>query len=263
MRWLLIVVQLLAVVPAALASDWKDNEIKLMPPYCAARLHRTSQEQFQHWQNVLGPDFLHTHHFCNGIGYINRSYSARSAQDKSFALQSAVNEISYVVKRASPTYSLMPEVYLNRGLALSLMKKDAQAIVDMRKALELNPAFVRGYSMLADQYVALKQKDEALQVVTEGLRHVPENKRLQDLYVKLGGKPPFPEPVNPKSTAPVEPVDAGARPDAAVERARDTAAQSNATPGGEKVAEPSASQPAAKPQIGTPTNPWCRFCPDQ
>ena len=70
-----------------------------------------------------------------------------------------------MVSHASPTYSLMPEVYLNRGLVLSLMGNHGGAITDLKKALELNPKLVRAYTLASDIHAKLKQKDEALAVV--------------------------------------------------------------------------------------------------
>ena len=61
--------------------DWTDAEIKAMPPYCEARLKRVPG-QFEYWNKILGPDFIHTHHYCYGLGYINRYYRARTPSAK-------------------------------------------------------------------------------------------------------------------------------------------------------------------------------------
>lgn len=239
--------------PALAAYQWTDREIKSMPPYCAARLNKESPQQYKHWENVLGPDFLHTHHYCEALGYINRYYVANTAPDKAGMLQGAIGHLRYMVNHASPTYSLMPEIYLNRGQVFSLMKKDAEAIADMRKAFELNPKLARAYSMLADQYTQLNQRDNALKVVTEGLRHIPDSKTLQRLYVKLGGQLPYPEPAAPQAATPVASPTESTAVETFPEPVPDAATKNNV---------PSDVQPAPKPKIGTPSNPWCRFCPE-
>lgn len=227
-------------------ADWTDAEIKAMPPYCEARLKRLPG-QYEHWSRILGPDILHTHHFCYGLGSINRYYRARSPQEKRFHLNNANGDLTYMVSHASPTYSLMPEVYLNRGLVLSLMNDYGGAINDLRKAVELNPRLVRAYTLASDIHAKLNQKGEALKVVTEGLRHVPDSSVLQRIYKERGGKLPYPEPIARAVEEP--PVPAQAQ-------------QGGEIADKDGQLQDAAQQAPATPKIGSPTNPWCRFCPE-
>ncbi len=239
-----------------------------MPPYCAARLHKYPAE-VDHWRNVLGPDYLHTHHFCYAIGFINRYYGAKSARSKTFNLQNAMGNLNYMIANASPTYSLMPDVYMYRGLVHSLTKKDGAAITDIRKAIELDPKLTRAYSMAADIYTKLNKKDEALKLATDGLRYNPDSAVLQRLYLKLGGKLPYPEPVAKQESAPpAAPAESKAD-----DTAPDMAAENGPTQQPAPVAAPepaiqdsekagSATPPDTQP-IGSTSNPWCRFCPPE
>jgi len=59
-----------------------------------------------------GRTFIHTHHYCSGLAQINRYYRARTRQQKTYSLQGANGALSYMVSHASPSYSLMPDVYL-------------------------------------------------------------------------------------------------------------------------------------------------------
>lgn len=250
----------------AMASQWTDSEIKGMPPYCAARLHKDPARDDE-WRNALGPDYLHTHHYCYAIGFIGRYYGARTDRSKAFNLQSALGNLNYMVSNASPTYRLMPEVYLNRGLVYSLQKKDGAAIADMHKAIELDPRLTRAYSMAADYYVKLNKKDTALKLVTDGVRHNPDSTVLQRLYVKLGGRLPYPEPVAQQEQIPEPPA------------SQENAAQQDKLPGNASgpempppalpaadaasTAERAAGDAPAAPNLGSPSNPWCRFCPPE
>jgi tetratricopeptide (TPR) repeat protein len=250
-------------LPAAHA-DWSDAEIKAMPAYCEARLKRLPG-QYEHWSQILGPDFLHTHHLCYGLGSINRYYRSRSPQEKIFNLNNANGDLTYVISHASPSYSLMPDAYLNRGLVLSLMGNNGGAIMDLNKALELNPKLARAYTLVSDIYVKLNKKGEALAVVTDGLRQVPDSPALQRLYKERGGKLPYPEPIARAAEAPAVPAQArreeetaeGAKPQDAVQLAPASPAPEVAGDGGRADV-----QAPATPKIGSPTNPWCRFCPD-
>lgn len=252
----------------AQASKWTDSEIQAMPPYCAARLKKDPAE-YRRWQGILGPDFLHTHHFCYALGFINRHYVARTRLAKATTLNDAMGNLNYMISHASPTYSLMPEVYLNRGLVYSLMKKDAEAINDILKAVELDPRLARGYTLAAEHYTRLKLNDKALAIVTEGLRQIPDNPGLRRLYGKLGGQLPYPEPAARKAEAAALPP-SGASPTEAsptettAGAGRDTAVPQETAPAAEagaQVKEGAAITAPTSPEIGTARNPWCRFCP--
>jgi tetratricopeptide (TPR) repeat protein len=249
----------------AVASGWTDAEIMAMPPYCEAKLKHVPGK-YEYWARQLGPDFLHTHHYCYGLGYISRYYHARSRQQKQFNLNNAIGTLNYMESHASPSYSLMPDVYLNRGLVYSLMGNYSKAILDVKKALELNPKLVKAYALAADTYIKLNQKNEALAVVTDGLRHVPDSSVLQRLYKERGGKLPYPEPLARAAETPLAPAEEGregetaegAKPQDAIQAAPPGPAPEAAGSEGVRAED----QAPAAPQIGSPTNPWCRFCPD-
>jgi tetratricopeptide (TPR) repeat protein len=256
-RFLFFLLLMLAggVMPA-MAGQWTDTEIRSMPPYCAARLHKNSAQE-NHWRSVLGPDYLHTHHFCAAIGYINRYYAARTARSKTFNLQNAMGNLNYMIAHASPDYSLMPEVYLNRGQVHAFMKKDGAAIMDMLKAIELGPHLTRAYSMAADYYVKMNNKDKALSVVTEGVRRNPDSTVLKRLYGELGGQLPYPEPVAEQAPAPEAQAAQGKAVQPEIPLSVPVMSDSAST------AEPATGDTPVTPKIGSPSNPWCRFCPPE
>jgi len=232
-----------------------DSEMASLPPYCMARF-KSGQDspEYKMWEGKLGKDFLHTHHYCAGINFINRYYRSRSQQDKRFNLNQAQNNLQYMVANADPGYSLMPDVYLNLGVVHSLTNQTAQAITHFNKAIELNPRQPKAYNALSDYYVKTKQSAKALAIVTTGLRHNPDTKSLQRRYTELGGKLPYPEPVEPTPAVDIETAKSEEPP---------TPTPSSVEP----AASPTTVQPAplesiAEPQIGSPTNPYCRFCPD-
>jgi hypothetical protein len=89
---------------------------------------------------------------------------------------------------------------------------------------------------------------------------------LQRLYKERGGKLPYPEPLARAAEAPVAPAQAiregetaeGEKPQDAVQLAPASPAPEAAGGGGGRAED----QAPATPKIGSPTNPWCRFCPD-
>jgi tetratricopeptide (TPR) repeat protein len=259
------------VIPAV--GDWNDPrirpftdaELKALPPYCAPRLLRTPG-QYEHWREILGQDYDHTHHYCEGLGYLNRSYRARSQQESKDLLRQAEIGIGYLIHQAQPTYSLMPEAHLNLGLVLSLLGNNGGAIKELNKALELNPNLLRAYILASDIYIEMKQKNEALTMISEGLRHVPDSNVLRRMYKEQGGKLPYPEPINRSAETRTLPGQARgegetakreSEPQDPAQRAAGTSAPDATASGGRSDAETPAT-----PKIGSPTNPWCRFCPD-
>lgn len=236
----------------------RDDEIKMLPPLCLIKLRKEKSPEYQVAQETYGPDFMHVHHYCAGINFINRYYRATSSQDKRFVLQEAMGNLSYMVKHAQPDFVLMPDVYLQRGITYSLQKKTGEALADMQKAIELNPKQARSYSVLADLYEDLKLRDKALATVSEGLRHLPNSKLLQRRYDALGGKKPYPEPIAPEAapeTSEAKPKEDALSP-AAIRAKREGDAQAPAA-STEAGAAPAATPPTV---IGTPRNPWCRYC---
>ena len=251
-----------------LASQWTDSEVKAMPPYCMARLDRDESME-AHWQSVLGPAYLHAHHYCYAIGFLNRYYKSRTTRDKSFNLQSAMTNMNYVIARVDSTFVLLPEIYMNRGLVQSLMKKDGAALTDFLKAIELDPGLARAYSMAGEIYVKLKKNDEALKLATEGLRHSPDSTVLKRLYLSLGGKEPYPEPAakpQGESAAPSTESGGGESTASAPIEPVSPPQEGQATPPADQASRPpeaSGATTPAEPAIGSPSNPWCRFCPPE
>lgn len=229
-------------------AEWRpsDTEMSRLPAYCKARFAEGSPE-FASWRNTLGQDFIHVHHYCAGLNFINRSFGITSKNDREGTLIAAVREIDYVLKHSSPSFSLIPEMYMYRGIANSLMKRDTDAFSDASKAVEKNPRLAKAYHLLADHYERIQEKSRALEIVIIGLQHNPSSKSLQKRYLELGGKLPYPEPIQQatpnKGTAPTEEekpkVDESTRPPV-------------------KATE----EPPPQTNIGSPSNPYCRFCTD-
>ena len=232
------------------AADWAPNkaEMATLPPYCAARFDERSAA-FQTWKSTMGGDFIHVHHYCAGLNFVNRARGMASAKDRRGVLGAAVRNFDYILTHTQPDFYLRAEALMNRGIAMSMLQKPGEAVGNLRQAIEMNPRLPRAYMTLADLYDQQKNRGKALETVTAGLRHNPDAKSLQRRYTELGGKLPYPVPIEPAAAAPAK-ADEVAAP-AAAEPA--VAAPVAATP---------AAEPAAAPKIGSPTNPYCRFCPD-
>jgi tetratricopeptide (TPR) repeat protein len=250
---------LLPVAPAL--AEWTPSpaEMAALPAYCTAKFNEgANPEAAKVWRENMGSNFTHIHHYCAGLNFVNRARGMASDKDKLGTLGAAMTNFDYILQYTQADFYLRPEVLMNRGIALSMLHRDGEAIGELLKSIELDPKQPRAYVTLADLYEKQKNRSKALDTVTAGLRHNPDTKSLQRRYTELGGKLPYPAPVQPAaaadSTAPatVTPTPAGADPAGSAAGASATATPT-VTP---------AVDPAAAPKIGSPKNPYCRFCPD-
>lgn len=238
----------MAISPAPSGAEYAT-----LPPYCKVKVENPDPVANKIWSDKFGGEnWGSMHHYCYGLNYlINRYYRARTPQDRAWMLGEAVSNISYTLKAATPGFTLLPEMHFNRGKALHLLGRDPEAISDWLKAKILNPEYVATYIALADYYAEIKQQGKALEIISEGLRHVPASKGLQRRYQELGGKRLFPQPYE-------RPVEQNAASE--TKAATDTTAMDKTTPDTKETETPKPAE--TKPAIGMPGNPYCRFCPD-
>ena len=202
------------------------------------------------------------YHYCDSLIHLYRAESSygRSGRRQGEAKE-ALGGIEYTLRwllKYEPNHPLIPDLRLSLARALFLSDDYGRAITETQKILESNPNHIQAYGTLIDVYQKIDMKNKALKVAEEGLRHVPDSKRLQRNYLELGGKMPFPAPhvATPKDVD-VVPPPAATAPDIPAEASGPTAApsvaDSKATP--PEIATPPGSEEAK------PKNPWCRFCP--
>lgn len=108
----------------------------------------------------------------------------------------AIEEIDFTVQFVPRDFILMPEMMLNRGKALTRLKKAEAAMMDFQKAIELKPDYWPPYLEIAGYHVSIGSKAKAIEVLQEGLRNAPDAKALKLRLVELGGAMPLPNPEN-------------------------------------------------------------------
>jgi hypothetical protein len=229
-----------------------EHEYATLPPYCREKIEKKNPAENKMWSDRFGANtWLHMHHYCQGLNDINRYYLENDRTRRNDLLFSAVNQFDYMVGHLPTDSILLADVYQNRGHAQLMLRNAVDGVTDLQKALDLNPRISQAYLLLADQFESWKKRDKALQVVTDGLRNIPDSKVLQQRYRELGGKQPYPTPYE----VPVEQNTASK-----TKVGTETAAADKATPN--SSAPHAAKPPEGNPSIGMPGNPYCRFCPD-
>lgn len=216
------------------------------------------------WSRMVQGDqnWSHMHHYCDCLRFTNRAYSAlgKDKQAVAYNLGEAMGGCNYVISHTTPDFSFLPEIFLQKGVIYSLQGKDSLAAAEYLRAINGNNKLARAYVGMADFFIKANDKKQALEIVTKGVINNPESKALKRMYKELGGAMPYP--------APAEPI-AGAPGKKSGEEVKNTPATApDPSPAQDKLEKQEAIQAVADSlaetpgKIGSPTNPWCRFCPD-
>jgi tetratricopeptide (TPR) repeat protein len=215
------------------------GELTLLPPYCPhtqiiSKRYGRKQSATKHdaatkpFVDLYGPDFWHLHHYCFGLTAALRAEKQFKPSDRQDQLIKSIFQYDYVIQRVGQGSLVLPELHLQKGISLIKLKRGEEAVHQLKLAIQLNPDFAQPYIELSNYYADSGKKALALQTLEEGLTISPDTTSLKQRYAELGGTKTFVSPQ--KETAP------------------ERAAQDNEAP---RVEE----------QIGSPTNPYCRFCP--
>lgn len=213
---------------------------------CKARIAGRDTSDLRNWQ--------HMHHFCDGLRFYNRAMaSTNNRMEFNSYIGTSIKSFDYVLSHTSPDFEMRPEVIAEKARSLALAGRKAEAVMLYTGVVLQTPKYVPAYLYLADYYAGSNRK-KALELVSQGLSHNPGTKSLQRRYTELGGKLPYPAPIEP---APVETP--AAKPDEAV-------APTPTSPAEPATDQPTTvapvAEPAAPPKVGSPKNPYCRFCAD-
>lgn len=208
-------------------------------------------------------------HYCDGLRFTDRAYSAiGNKQEMRYFLEVAIDNFNYVLGHTKDDDVLLGKAHVGKAQALKLAGRRGEAAGEYIKALRYDPSSSAIYLALADIYQQMGDKPKALEMVTEGLRHSPNSKGLKRRYTELGGKLPYPEAATKNmsaeitGTAPPSGEATAQTADALSEQIKvktEGTAEAEAAPAS---AQTTPAEPVAAPKIGSPKNPYCRFCTD-
>ncbi|CAH1202348.1 Tetratricopeptide repeat-containing protein [Candidatus Nitrotoga sp. BS] len=238
--------QALAVLPYKATAA----EISILPRICQAKLNFNPATDRQ-YPGKVGPDWQHFHHYCYALVFFNRykgSFSNKS--DQQFYFQSAIGEFEYIFEHSSPTFWMRPEMHVQKGKLFAAVKRNFEAESEFQQALQINPNYVQAYVALSYFYKNTGQKSKYITALEQALQLAPNSKSMQRRYKQVTGKTFTPPPPTVERAAQDAPT-----PMPVVQAAETSEVNLPTT-------QPvSASPPVVVPEkIGTPTNPYCRFC---
>ena len=168
----------------ALADDYliTESEARRLPPFCLG----LSIGNFEIKAQVLRQDIpvpgRDASHFCHGMKSIIRG----DRGDKK-GYEDAVKEFEYIQGRSATISEneLLDSASLYKAEALGKLGKTGPALQEYNKAIQLNPYYHQAYGRLADFYLKLGKKQEALDTVNTGLKYSPNSKGLRKRLQKL------------------------------------------------------------------------------
>lgn len=169
------------------------REIAMLPPYC--KYTQDFQERVpggsdwtatQRWKTVLGPTYIHTHHYCWGLMKTNRGVLlARSDATRRFYLSDSITEFDYVITRSPIDFVLLPEILSRKGENLVRLGRGPAAILAFEQALQVKPGYWPPYAHMSDYFKQVGETHKAREMLERGLSNVPDalalKRRLEEL----------------------------------------------------------------------------------
>jgi len=169
MNKLLIFFTLLIISQLSFAEyAFTANEVLQLPPFCRGLSLGNFQADAKKLKKKMRVPGQHTQHFCHGMKAILR---------KNY--ETAVSEFEYVEEHSTKRHALIPATHLYKAEALGHLGNVGAALAEYNKAIRLKKKYTQAYSRLADYYLTLKQKNNAIETIKLGLKYAPHSKSLK------------------------------------------------------------------------------------
>jgi tetratricopeptide (TPR) repeat protein len=156
------------------------SEARLLPPFCMGLSIGNFREDAKSLKQNISMPGEHTQHFCHGMKSLIRG---DRGDKKSY--ETAISEFDYVQEHSTSQHDLMDSVSLYKAEALGKLGKTGPAITEYNKAIQLNNKYHQAYARLADYFLTLGMKQDAIETIKMGLRYSPESKGLKNRLHKL------------------------------------------------------------------------------
>lgn len=102
------------------------SELAMLPEACQVRLgvdYKKNPAVKSAWSSRFGKDvWIHIHHYCHGLKFLNRAQFGQKSQHRSFYLQSAIREFDYVLDKWPQGSQLVGEAQAKKAQAELLLK---------------------------------------------------------------------------------------------------------------------------------------------
>ena len=135
--------------------------------------------EIEHWKNVMGPTFIHMHHYCYGLMATNRAvYLSPTREARNHNLGISIEEFDYVIQRAPADFGLLPEMYTRKGENLISLDRGAAGVGALQRAIDIKPDYWPAYAAMSDYYKDVGAYAKARDWLQKGLAESPDTKPL-------------------------------------------------------------------------------------
>jgi tetratricopeptide (TPR) repeat protein len=126
------------------------------------------------WAELMGPVFVHLHHYCWALMATNRAnFMSRTPQERQHNLFDSLGDFDYVIQRSPKDFGLLPEIYTHKGENLLQMERVSDGMAALEHAIELKSEYWEAYAAISDYYRNKGQLGKAREWAEKGLAVAP------------------------------------------------------------------------------------------
>lgn len=185
MKYILFITALLINTQNVFAQDAFEGErisaieMFTLPPFCRALSEGHYQESAKPLRIKMKLPGSHSHHFCAGLKYfLRQNYNGAIKEFQYVEAHSANNQIE-------PTYA--PSA-LYHAESLNYIGNTQGALNQYNKAIEIDKKYGQAYLKLANYYLKLNMKPQAIETLEKGIKNASKTKFLQKKLDKIKTK---------------------------------------------------------------------------
>ena len=164
----------------------RPREMFMLPGYCKYtqefRAHvpgGNNRTEIERWTTLMGPTFIHMHHYCYGLMATNRAaFMSPNREERMHNLGVSIIEFDYVIQRAPPDFGLLPEIFTKKGENLIQLENVGKGMAELVRAIEMKPAYWPAYAVISDYYKEAGQPEKAREWLEKGLAASPKSRPL-------------------------------------------------------------------------------------
>jgi len=191
----LVLLLLTPLSVVAYDTTYKDpREMQSLPAYCKyTQLFRdhipggNSPAEIERWTTIMGPTFIHMHHYCYGLMASNRAaFLSPTREDRMHNLGVSINEFDYVIERAPQDFGLLPEILARKGENLIQLDRVGKGMAELQRAIDMKADYWPAYAAISDYYKEVGQLAKAREWLEKGLSVAPDSHALRRRLAGLG-----------------------------------------------------------------------------
>ncbi len=191
-------------------KDITAGEWALLPKYCIdtqgfkyGDASYNTSPRAPYWISRMGLSFWAMHHHCWAeIRMLRANEIGLPKPVREGHLVGAISDYNYVIRHSTPDFVLLPEMHLRIGDAYTELGDIGRAMIAYQNSRKIKPDYWPAYTHWAKAQEAAGLKASAISTLEEGLRIMPNEPKIREAYVRLGGNLKAIAPASGKNLGP-------------------------------------------------------------